>query len=91
VFAADRDRERSQVDHDCPAQARFHPENMGENVIDDTRERLEARLEELRPQLEEAAKIQAALAALKNGPRPPVTALDMLKPVPNGDGDAEPA
>jgi hypothetical protein len=55
---------------------------MAENVIDDTRERLEARLAELRPQLEEAAKIQAALAALKNGPRAPVTALDMLKPVP---------
>ena len=64
---------------------------MGENVIDDTRERLEARLEELRPHVEEAARIQAALAALKNGPRPPVTALDMLKPAPNGDGDEEPA
>jgi hypothetical protein len=63
---------------------------MGDNVIDETRGRLEARLEELRPQLEEAAKIQAALAALKNGPRPPVTALDMLKPVPNG-GDSTPA
>jgi hypothetical protein len=64
---------------------------MAENVIDETRERLEARLEELRPHLEEAAKIQAALAALKNGPRPPVTALDMLKPVANGDDESTPA
>lgn len=62
---------------------------MGENVIDETRARLETRLAELRPQLEEAAKIEAALAALKNGPRPPVTALDMLKPVP--DVASEPA
>jgi hypothetical protein len=89
LFAVARGWERSQLDHDWPARGRFHPENMGENVIDETRERLEARLQELRPQLEEAAKIEAALAALKNGPRPPVTALDMLKPVPNGG--AEPA
>jgi CheY-like chemotaxis protein len=63
---------------------------MGETVIEETRERLLARLEELRPHVEEAARIEAALAALKHGPRPPVTALDMLKPVPNGDGADEP-
>ena len=56
---------------------------MGDDTIAETRARLEQRLRELRPALEEAAKIQAALAALEgNGyPRPPVTALDMLKPV----------
>jgi hypothetical protein len=60
---------------------------MGENAIDETRARLEARLEELRPALEEASRIQAALSALKgNGPRPPVTALDTLKPVPETPG-----
>jgi hypothetical protein len=55
-----------------------------DEAIDETRQRLRRRLEELRPATEEAAKIQAALAALEgNGfPRPPVTALDMLKPVP---------
>jgi hypothetical protein len=53
------------------------------DVIDETRERLEARLEELRPAVEEAAKIEAALSALKGRPAPPVTALDMLKPVPD--------
>ena len=38
------------------------------------------------PALEEASRIQAALAALKgNGPPPPVTALDTLKPVPDAD------
>jgi hypothetical protein len=59
---------------------------MGDDVIDETRSRLEARLEELRPALEEASRIQAALAALKGGgPRPPVTALDTLKPVPGPD------
>jgi hypothetical protein len=59
---------------------------MGEHAIDETRSRLEARLEELRPALEEASRIQAALAALKgNGPRPPITALDTLKPVPESD------
>ena len=57
---------------------------MGDDTIAETRARLERRLAELRPALEEAAKTQAALAALDdNGfPRPPVTALDMLKPVP---------
>jgi hypothetical protein len=55
---------------------------MGEDVIPETQARLEARLAELLPAVEEAAKIQAALAALKNGPRTPVTALDTLKPVP---------
>jgi transcriptional regulator of met regulon len=55
-----------------------------EEAIDETRERLKRRLVELRPATEEAARIEAALAALEgNGfPRPPVTALDMLKPVP---------
>jgi hypothetical protein len=55
---------------------------MGDDVIGETQQRLEQRLEELRPALEEAARIQAALAALKTGPRPPVTVLDTLKPVP---------
>jgi hypothetical protein len=55
-------------------------------VIHETEARLQARLEELRPALEEASRIQAALAALKGGgPRPPLTALDTLKPVPDGD------
>jgi hypothetical protein len=55
-----------------------------EEAIDETRQRLKRRLEELRPAAEEAARIEAALAALEgNGyPRPPVTALDMLKPAP---------
>jgi hypothetical protein len=56
---------------------------VGDDTIAETRARLEQRLRELGPALEEAAKIQAALAALEgNGyPRPPVTPLDMLKPV----------
>ena len=58
---------------------------MGEDVIPETRARLEARLEELRPALVEAAKIEAALAALKGGPRTPVTVLDTLKPADTGD------
>jgi hypothetical protein len=54
-----------------------------EEAISETRERLQRRLDELRPAAEEAAKIEAALAALEgNGyPRPPVTPLDLLKPV----------
>jgi len=54
-----------------------------DEAIAETRERLERRLDELRPATEEASRIQAALAALEgNGfPRAPVTALDMLKPV----------
>ena len=56
-----------------------------EHVIDETRERLEQRLRELQPAVEEAAKIEAALKALKGGPRPPVTALDTLKPVLDDD------
>jgi hypothetical protein len=55
---------------------------MAEDVISETQQRLEQRLAELQPALQEAAKIEAALAALKNGPRKPVTALDTLKPVP---------
>lgn len=62
---------------------------MDDSVIRETRERLAARLEELRPQVEEAAKIEAALAALRNGPRPPVTALDMLKPVDEDGASTE--
>ncbi len=58
------------------------------DVIEETRERLEARLAELRPAVLEAAKIEAALAALKSGPRPPVTALDTLKPIDSaGNGE----
>jgi hypothetical protein len=55
-----------------------------DEAVADTRARLKRRLEELRPAVEEHARIEAALAALEgNGyPRPPVTALDMLKPVP---------
>jgi hypothetical protein len=58
---------------------------VSDNVIDETRERLERRLAELQPSVDEAAKIEAALKALKNGPAAPVTALDMLKPVPSQD------
>jgi outer membrane protein TolC len=59
---------------------------MADRVTEEARARLEARLDELRPALEEADRIQAALAALKgHGPRPPVTALDTLKPVPEPD------
>jgi hypothetical protein len=54
---------------------------MADDAIQDSRARLEARLAELQPALEEAEKIKAALAALNGGPRPPVTALDTLKPV----------
>jgi hypothetical protein len=62
---------------------------MGEDdVISETQKRLEARLAELRPAVEEDAKIEAALAALKNGPRPPVTVLDTLRPVPPADGSS---
>ena len=53
---------------------------MADDAITETRARLEARLAELAPAVEEAAKIKAALAALNGGPRPPVTALDALKP-----------
>jgi hypothetical protein len=56
---------------------------VGSQVIPETREKLEQRLKELQPALEEAARIQAALSALRgNGPAPPVTVLDALKPVP---------
>jgi hypothetical protein len=53
---------------------------MADDAITQSRARLEQRLAELRPAVEEAAKIEAALAALNGGPRPPVTALDVLKP-----------
>jgi hypothetical protein len=53
---------------------------MRDDVSSQTREQLEQRLEELRPAVEEATRIEAALKALKGGPAPPVTALDMLKP-----------
>jgi hypothetical protein len=55
---------------------------MADDAIMETRARLEARLAELAPAVDEAAKIKAALDALNGGPRPPVTALDTLKPVP---------
>ena len=54
---------------------------MADNVIEETQARLEARLAELRPAVDEAARIEAALAALGR-PRRPVTALNTLKPVP---------
>jgi hypothetical protein len=56
---------------------------MADDAIAQSRAALEARLHELRPAVEEAARIEAALDALEGGnryPRPPVTALDMLKP-----------
>jgi hypothetical protein len=58
-----------------------------DEAIAETRERLKRRLEELRPAAEESSRIQAALAALEGSgyPRPPVTALDVLKPVPPGE------
>jgi hypothetical protein len=57
-------------------------------VIEDTRARLLARLEELRPALEEAEKIRAALAALaSHGPADPRTALDVLRPIEDESPD----
>jgi hypothetical protein len=61
-------------------------------VLDETRDRLLARLEELRPLVEEARRIEAALAALAGEgppgrPRTPMTSLDTLKRVPDRDGD----
>ena len=53
---------------------------MADDATADSRARLEERLEALQPALEEAARIEAALAALGGGPRPPVTSLDTLKP-----------
>jgi hypothetical protein len=55
---------------------------MADDAIAESRARLQARLAELAPAIEEATKIKAALEALNGGPRPPVTALDALKPVP---------
>jgi hypothetical protein len=55
------------------------------DAIKESRARLEARLAELMPAVEEASRIKAALEALNGGPRPPVTALDVLKPVPPQD------
>src|SRR6187200_1923020 len=60
---------------------------MGDDGISETRSRPEARPAELKPLVDEAARIEAALAALKNGPRPPVTTLDRLKPVPPAGGN----
>ena len=53
---------------------------MADDAITETRARLQERLAELAPAVEEAAKIKAALDALNGRPRPPVTALDTLKP-----------
>jgi hypothetical protein len=53
---------------------------MADDAITQSRARLEERLAELTPAVEEAAKIKAALEALNGGPRPPVTALDTPKP-----------
>jgi hypothetical protein len=55
---------------------------MADDAITQSRARLQERLAELAPAVEEAAKIKAALDALNGGPRPPVTALDALKPSP---------
>jgi hypothetical protein len=60
---------------------------MGDDVISETQARPEAWPAELKPLVDEAARIEAALAALKNGPRPPVTTLDRLKPVPPAGGN----
>ncbi|HEY6889899.1 MAG TPA: hypothetical protein VI300_19010 [Solirubrobacter sp.] len=62
---------------------------MADDAITQSRARLEERLAELAPAVEEATKIKAALEALNGGPRPPVTALDTLKPSapPTGGGD----
>jgi hypothetical protein len=53
---------------------------MADDAITQSRARLEERLAELAPAVEEASKIKAALEALNGGPRPPVTVLDALKP-----------
>jgi hypothetical protein len=60
---------------------------MGDDVISETRSRPEARPAELKPPVDEAASIEAAVAALKNGPRPPVRTLDTLEPVPPAGGN----
>jgi len=62
---------------------------MADDVISETQARLQARLAELTPAVQEAAKIEAALAALKSGPRPPVTVLDALKPSAPPDNDKQ--
>jgi hypothetical protein len=41
---------------------------MGDDVISETRSRPEARPADLKPLVDEAARIEAALAAPKNGP-----------------------
>jgi hypothetical protein len=53
---------------------------LADDAITESRARLERRLAELTPAVEEAGKIKAALDALNGGPRTPVTVLDMLKP-----------
>ncbi|MDA0162279.1 sugar phosphate isomerase/epimerase [Solirubrobacter ginsenosidimutans] len=63
---------------------------MADDAITQSRARLQERLAELAPAVEEAAKIKAALEALNGGPRPPVTSLDtLIKPSapPTGGGD----
>jgi hypothetical protein len=60
---------------------------MADDAIAQSRARLEERLAELAPALEEAARIKAALEALNGGPRRPVTVLDALKPVPPPPAD----
>jgi hypothetical protein len=63
---------------------------MADDAITQSRARLQERLAELAPAVEEAAKIKAALEALNGGPRPPVTVLDALKasaPPPSSDND----
>jgi hypothetical protein len=61
------------------------------DAITESRARLEERLAELKPAVEEATKIKAALEALNGGPRPPVTSLDtLLKPsAPPANGDKQ--
>jgi hypothetical protein len=70
-----------------PLMARRTVPAMADNAIAQSRARLEERLAELAPALDEAAKIKAALEALNGGPRRPVTALDTLKPVPPPPAD----
>jgi hypothetical protein len=51
------------------------------------RARPQARPAEFKPLVDEAARTEVALAALKIGPRAPVTTLDTLKSLPSAGGN----